>query len=175
MRKKRNKRCLYAYSNYGKLDLDLILGSWFRYTSVELPFISWCRTILSPPHIYGTNEAWGIGRGGGGIPVSPEKKKISFISSSQSWKNCMILLTQAGSMEPGWELKTQLALSITWTVYVQSPSTPLCWYEGRAVNTESWGRIPQCSVLLSQGSVTHRFSHDYQRRHLPSSTSPEKE
>jgi hypothetical protein len=87
--------------------------------------------------------------------VYPEKKNQLY-SSSQVTKYLEGFSKPCFAIwRSGWERRTQLGPGTVYKYHVDHllPVLPLWWFEGRAINTEPWGRIPQYSMLLSHGPV----------------------
>jgi hypothetical protein len=68
---------------------------------------------------------------------------------------------------------------IALAVHIPPPHIWSFWHVGRAIHNECWGTIPQNTVSLSLGLVTHWFTphHHYhhQQLHLSSHLRPEKD
>jgi hypothetical protein len=97
------------------------------------------------------------------------ERKISFIDPPQSKTNCIDFVNPLFcrmKIRLGAETRLGQSICVMLTVYFLPP-TPLCWYEGRSIYTESH------SVAVTWFSP-HRC-HQHHQQSIPSSISSEKE
>jgi hypothetical protein len=88
--------------------------------------------------------------------IGSKSKKKTFMYRCK-WKIWLYSSLEYRSSAGNWKLAGIICMCFVDRLYPAPTLVPRWWYEGRATNTKSWRKIPQYSVLLSHGSVTHWF------------------